>query len=110
MQPLVGGAGAAVGSKAQGGSNRNATYSGVGGAIGSAVGNVCLVVITGAGRFVGAIGGGAGAAIEERKIMFVHFQKALHGSAFFCLGLGFLRRMYKVFLPLQYVALHHHKC
>ena len=31
-----GGAGAAVGSKSQGGSNRNATYSGVGGAVGSA--------------------------------------------------------------------------
>ena len=47
---LGGGAGAAVGSKTQGGSNRNATYSGVGGAIGSAVGK-------------SVIGGNAGAAI-----------------------------------------------
>ena len=47
---LGGGAGAAIGSKTQNGSNRNATYSGVGGAIGSAIGK-------------GVFGGNAGAAI-----------------------------------------------
>ena len=52
--------------KAQGGSNRNATYSGVGGAIGSAVGKSVFGGNTGA-AIGGAIGGGAGAAIEERK-------------------------------------------
>ena len=61
-----GGAGAAVGSKTQGGSNRNATYSGVGGAIGSAVGKGVFGGNAGA-AIGGAIGGGAGAAIEQKK-------------------------------------------
>ena len=57
---------AAVGSKAQNGSNRNATYSGVGGAIGSAVGKSIIGGNAGA-AIGGAIGGGAGATIENKK-------------------------------------------
>ncbi len=56
----------AVGSKTQNGSNRNATYSGVGGAIGSAVGKSIFGGNTGA-AIGGAIGGGAGAAIEQNR-------------------------------------------
>ena len=62
----LGGAGAAVGSKTQNGSNRNATYSGVGGAIGSAVGKSIFGGNSGA-AIGGAIGGGAGAAIEQKN-------------------------------------------
>jgi len=51
---------------AQGGSNRNATYSGVGGAVGSAVGKSIFGGNAGA-AIGGAIGGGAGAAIEQRR-------------------------------------------
>ena len=63
---IGGGAGAAIGSKTQNGSNRNATYSGVGGAIGSAIGKGVFGGNTGA-AIGGAIGGGAGAAIEQKR-------------------------------------------
>ena len=61
-----GGAGAAVGSKTQDGSNRNATYSGIGGAIGSILGKEVIGGNAGA-AIGGAVGGGAGAAIEQKR-------------------------------------------
>lgn len=63
---LGGGAGAATGSKVQNGSNRNATYSGVGGAVGSVLGKSIFGGNAGA-AVGGALGGGAGAAIEEKR-------------------------------------------
>lgn len=52
--------------KTQDGSNRNATYSGIGGAIGSILGKEVIGGNAGA-AIGGAVGGGAGAAIEQKR-------------------------------------------